>query len=365
MKRGFRAPGRVNLIGEHTDYNDGFALPMAIDRGITIEAGPLDAAQIRLASDAFHAQVTISLDAPFAGRGDWSDYARAVVSALSGAFPLRGADLRARGDLSTGAGLASSAAFEVALTLALASLAGHDLTPRDLARVATRAEQEYVGVRSGVMDQLIAACGVEGAAMLLDCRSLELTPVALPAALQIVVCESGVKHALASSRYGERRAECETGVRMLREHGLRLNALRDLTAAQFEAVEHILPSPVRECCRHVVFENQRTLDAAEALRRGDLERLGRLANASHESLRDLYAVSCAELDDIVERARRVEGVYGARMTGGGFGGSAIVLLRASEPGESNARLDALREALAEFEVYPVRASSGAYEMILG
>lgn len=358
----FAAPGRVNLIGEHTDYNDGFVLPIAIDRHTVAAMTPDDAPVLRVHSEALGAFEEIALDVPFERRGKWSDYIAGVAAAVGDEIPFHGgANLTIAGDLPLGAGLSSSASLELAVAFSLYSRAGVRPDPRRAAAAGRRAEHDFVGIRSGVMDQLVCALGEPDSALFIDCRSLEATPIALPAGVTIAVCDTGIKHALASSQYNERRAACERGVQLLQQHGLDIRALRDVDVHEFARMQHILPQPIRNRCRHVVFENQRTLDAVRALAGADIREFGRLMVQSHESLRDLYEVSSPELDQIVDTALKVSGVYGARMTGGGFGGAAIALL---EPGAFSALRIALERAYyvprgIAPAVFAVRASAGA------
>jgi galactokinase len=254
--------------------------------------------------------------------GEWHDYARGVAVALARRAPLVGADIALRTTVPIGAGLSSSAAFELAVALALTSLAGVSLPPHDLAHAAQEAENGFVGLRSGIMDQLASALGVRDHALLIDCRSEEVTRVPVPPDAAIVIADSGVKHVLAASAYNERRAQSEEAARLF---GAR--TLRDVSIADFARRGASLPEPLRRRARHVVGENARVLATVLSLRSGDLAAAGSHMNASHDSLRDDYEVSSPELDLLVETARRVPGVYGARMTGGGFGGSIVALLR--------------------------------------
>jgi galactokinase len=335
--RCFRAPGRVNLIGEHTDYNGGFVLPMALDRGTTVAAAPRADRRVRAHSVNLDDTAEFDLDRPGAARrGAWFDYVEGVAQSLvrRGAR-LRGADLVIESDVPAGAGLSSSAALEVSAGMALVAVSGQRVSLEELALVGQEAEHTYVGTMCGIMDQLTAACGREGHALLIDCRTLETTPIPLDTSeTAVVVCDSRVKHELASSAYNERRADCERGVELLGRVLPAVAALRDVSVEDLQRYGHLLPETVLRRCRHVVTENARTLAAAEALRAGSVEGLGRLMWQSHESLRDDYEVSCAELDGLVEIAAGVPGVAGARMTGGGFGGSTVNLV--------------CRAALAEF-----------------
>jgi galactokinase len=353
----FRAPGRVNLIGEHTDYSEGFVLPMAIDRATIAAAAPREDRRVRVRSIERGETAEFDLDQrdPRAA-GAWIDYAHGVALALARRVPLRGAELAVSTTVPIGAGLSSSAAFELAVASALLAIAGASLPPRELARVGREAENGFVGLRSGIMDQLASACGVRDHALLIDCRSEELTPVPIPPEAAIVVADSGVKHELSGSAYNDRRAESEEAARLL---GVR--TLRDVSVADFARRGGELPEPLRRRARHVVTENARVLATVAALRAGDLGDAGARMNASHDSLRDDYQVSAPELDRLVDAARAVDGVYGARMTGGGFGGSIVVLARRDAVGSLTKALDtayASRYGRTP-AVEEVRASDGA------
>lgn len=327
----FRAPGRVNLIGEHTDYNDGFVLPMAIDRQTIVAATAKDNSRVRVFSLNAGEMVEFDLDNPGPKRrGIWLDYVEGVAQALQArGLRLRGADMALWSDVPVGAGLSSSAALEISAGMALLSVAGIEVDRVALALAGQQAEHDYVGTKCGIMDQLVAACGQRGHALLIDCRSLETTQIPVDTSRAVVaICDTRVKHELSSSEYNTRRAECERGVRILSEVLPRVRALRDVSVHDFQMYEEHLPDPVRSRCRHVVTENARTLAAASALRANDFEEMGRLMLKSHESLREDYEVSCRELDVLVEIAGAIDGVYGARMTGGGFGGCTVNLVRA-------------------------------------
>jgi galactokinase len=324
----FRAPGRVNLIGEHTDYNDGFVLPAALELATFIAIAPRRDRQMRVHSCAFDATVEIDLDDPApASRKDWSDYVVGVALALMRAgHRLVGADMAIGGDLPMGAGLSSSAALEVAVGYALLTIAGIPVDLVALAIGCRSAENDFVGMRCGIMDQLISCCGVDGHLLLIDCRSLEMRPVRLDPSVRIVICNTMVNHELASSTYNLRRQECEQGVALLSRALGRIAALRDVTAADIARYADLLPETIRRRCRHVVGENARVLQAVAALESGDLALCGQLMTQSHESLRDDYEVSCPELDLMVEITNHVPGVLGSRMTGGGFGGCTVSLV---------------------------------------
>ena len=326
----FRAPGRVNLIGEHTDYNGGFVLPMTIERETVVAAAPREDRSVNVYSLNRGEAARFDLDTPGeTRRGLWLDYVEGVARALeSRGLSLHGADLMILSDVPVGAGLSSSAALEVATGLALSEVSGQPVGRVQLALAGQQAEHTYVGTMCGIMDQFVSALGREGHALLIDCRALEASPVPLDSTdAAIVITDTGVKHELSSSAYNERRAECEQGVRILRKFLPGVEQLRDVSLEDFRRYAGRLPEVVCRRCRHVVTEDARTLEAADALRRGCLEEVGRLMRRSHESLRDDYEVSCAELDFLAETAWGLAGVLGSRMTGGGFGGSTVSLVR--------------------------------------
>jgi galactokinase len=365
--RHFRAPGRVNLIGEHTDYNEGFVLPMALEMAAHVAAAPRADRLVVAHAVLFDETATFDLDAPGEKRrGSWLDYVEGVARTLEArGTRLGGASLLVSSDVPVGAGLSSSAALEVATGLALASVSNTSPGPIELALAGQAAEHEYVGTRVGIMDQLTSALGRAGHALLIDCRSLETTPIPLRFdSYEIVVCDSHVSHNLASSEYNLRREQCERGVELLGEWLPGIRNLRDVGVEDFAGLEERLPDPVRRRCRHVVTENARTLDAAGALARGDAAAAGRLMVRSHESLRDDYEVSCRELDILVGAALGVAGVAGARMTGGGFGGCTVNLVArdAVEPFLSAVASTYAREAGREPTCYVVRAGDGAREV---
>jgi len=329
--RFFRAPGRVNLIGEHTDYNEGFVLPLAIDRATVVAGAARTDLLIRAYSLEVSEQIEFALDqTPQQPHGGWGAYVEGVARTLKQrGVPMKGADLLVDSTVPLGSGLSSSAALEMSVGLALLNLSGATLDPLILARAGQRAEHEYVGARVGIMDQLTSLLGRSGSALLIDCRSLEVSY--LPLRLHetaLVVCDSRVKHALAASEYNQRRAECEQGVRLLQQFLPGIQTLRDVSVEAWQRYAPQLPALIARRCHHVITENARTLAAAETLRLGQWHTLGQLMNASHTSLRVEYEVSCAELDLLVNTAQQLEGVLGARMTGGGFGGCTINLLRA-------------------------------------
>jgi galactokinase len=358
----FRAPGRVNLIGEHTDYNDGFVLPLALEKATWVAAAPGQGRRVRVHTLTLGETAEFELsDAWPQQGGGWLNYVQGVAVALmQRGVPLQGADLLFESDVPVGAGLSSSAALELSVASALLGVAGQGLPPVELAKVGQKAEHEAVGIRCGLMDQLTSALGRQGHALLIDCRSNEGTPVPLPLEeLSLVVFDTKVKHSLATSAYNDRRAECEAGARHFGKA-----SLRDVPLETFRAREGEVPEPVRRRVRHVLTENARTLDAVDALRSGDFQRLGRRMAESHASLRDDFEVSCEELDFVVAQALGTPGVVGARMTGGGFGGCAVLLVRREAEGAVTA---ALREAYVgrfrrEPGVFSTRAGAGAGEV---
>ena len=363
----FRAPGRVNLIGEHTDYNDGFVLPMAIQQSTTVAAAKRPDRLVRVFSVNIRKGAEFDLDSPGPRcRGIWLDYVEGVAQALLTRAPaLSGADLVIQSEVPIGGGLSSSAALEMSVGTALLGISGLELDKVSLALSGQESEHNYVGINSGIMDQFVAVLGKAGHALLIDCRSLrsELVPLNLSDSA-IVVCDTKVKHELGASEYNTRRSQCEQGVALLRKALPDVQSLRDVSVADFELHQELLPEPVRRRCRHVVTENQRTLDATRALRSGDLKEVGRLMFASHRSLRDYYEVSCRELDLLVDAASAVPGVWGARMTGGGFGGCTVNLVR-------RGALARFREAVTERyvgatglepSIFVAEASDGACEL---
>ena len=325
----FRAPGRVNLIGEHTDYNDGFVMPAAIGFYTWVAAAKREDRILEAYSDRFDEKITFSLDT-LAGPPSrhWSDFVRGVAATLQRAgHKLTGASLVIQGEVPLGAGLSSSASLEVTIALALTQLSGIVLPRMELAKLCQVAEHEYVGTRCGIMDQFIASFGAAGNALVLDCRSLEYQLLPVPQYLRVVVCNSMVQHEHASGEYNQRRADCETGVKLLAPYLPETRALRDVTMADLEKYQQVLPAVIYRRCRHVIRENQRVLAAAKALGAQDANGFGRLMYESHASLRVDYEVSCKELDLLIELAASNPGVYGARMTGGGFGGCTVNLVR--------------------------------------
>lgn len=317
-----RSPGRVNLIGEHTDYNEGFVLPIAIERQAIFAACPRpDSAHVRI----YSATLGDSDDfdpRDFQHADGWRDYARGVAWALRGdGYSLPAVDIALASDVPLGAGLSSSAAFEVGLGWTLAHAAGQTIDRVRLAQLMQRAENGWVGVATGIMDQFIAALGKQDHALLIDTRDLSYQTVPLPQSVSVVIADTNVKRGLVASEYNARRAETAEAARLLG-----VPSLRDVSAAEFDRRAVGLPSLLRRRAHHVVFENDRVLRTVEALAAGDVATAGDLMDASHRSLRDDYQVSHPNLDLLVDLARRQPGVHGARMTGAGFGGATVSLV---------------------------------------
>jgi galactokinase len=319
-----RAPGRVNLIGEHTDYNDGFVLPMAIDRAVWIALRPRNDNYVVAYAAEFDDLAEFSLGEMVHRHGLWAEYIKGVAWALQEAgHTLKGWEGVVLGDVPIGAGLSSSAAIELASARAFASLSGLPWDAAEMAKVAQRAENEWVGMKSGIMDQMISAVGEDGRALLIDCRWLTTDAVPLPAETVVVILDTSTRRELVTSAYNERRSQCEAAAQFFG-----VPALRDLDITRFNAAADLLDPIVAKRARHVITENARTLQAAAAMRAGDAAELGRLMNASHFSLRDDFEVSGPALDTMAEIAQAQPECYGARMTGGGFAGCAVALVRA-------------------------------------
>jgi galactokinase len=320
-----RAPGRVNLIGEHTDYNDGFVLPMAIDYDIRIAARTRPDHTVRLYAADLDSHDTFNLD-DVRRTGDkptWADYVRGVADVLQReGFRLRGMDAAISGNVPRAAGLSSSAAMELAAITAFRLLSALEFDPMRAALMGQRAENEFVGVRCGIMDQFISSLGKTDHALLIDCRNLNYELVPMPAGVRVVVTDSAIRRGLVHSAYNERRAQCEDGARLMG-----VKALRDVSVEMFEAHQVRLPDVTARRCKHVVTEDQRTLDSVEALKRGDLAAFGNLMNASHASMRDRFEITTPDINTLVEIQQNTPGCFGARMTGGGFGGCTVALVR--------------------------------------
>ena len=322
-----RAPGRVNLIGEHTDYNDGFVMPMAINRAVWIALRPrLDPYVVVYSCDMDEVAEFSVLEMVKGRHSQWAEYIKGVAWSMQEAgLTLKGWDGVIAGDVPIGAGLSSSAAVEMAAARAFGHTSGIAWQPVEAAKMGQKTENEWIGVNSGIMDQTISAGGVEDNALLIDCRWLTLTPVPLPPETAVVIMDTMTRRELIGSEYNVRREQCETAAKFFN-----VPALRDVNPAQIEAVKDLLEDVVYRRAKHVVTENARTLEAADVMRAGDAVQLGLLMNASHASLRDDFEVTNNALNVIVEIAQAQPACYGARMTGGGFGGCAVALVKLSE-----------------------------------
>jgi galactokinase len=334
------APGRINLIGEHTDYSAGFVLPASLALGTWTVAAPRADRKVRVLSESQQETEVFALDvAPAAARNRWSDYVAGVAWALQQAgCSLRGADLLFTSDVPLGSGLSSSAALEVSVAYALLAVADASSSPLEIARACQRAENEFVGARCGIMDQFAATHGQPDRALLLDCADYAYQPAPLPPACRWVVANTMVRHQLAHGEYNVRRAEAEQLVECMRRLLPHRSRLAELSIGETHELMEGLPSTLARRLRHIVGENRRVHEAFAALGAGNVTLLGQLLLASHESLRADYDVSCRELDVLVEIAQRVPGVAGARMIGGGFGGCTLTLVEAQHAEELVARL---------------------------
>jgi galactokinase len=360
----FRAPGRVNLIGEHTDYNDGFVMPCALGFSTRVALSPRSDRKLIIRSEDFPDQFEFNLDhLPQHGAGHWSDYVVGVAVTLQNAgYPVQGANLLLRGEVPMGAGLSSSAAVEVASALALMSLNGTTFPMPDVARICQRAENVFVGAKVGIMDQFASCLGKAGHALMLDCRSLDFQYIPLPGSVRLVICNSMVKHEHAGGEYNRRREECDEGVKLLSKWYPAIKALRDVSVEELEVHVNDMPPLIYKRCLHVVKEDQRVLDSARFLKRGDVQSFGLLMGESHISMRDLYEISCPEVDTMVEIAQHLPGFSGGRMTGGGFGGCTVNLVK-SEDADTFAKEIAVRYEKAtkmEPDVWVCSAASGAH-----
>jgi galactokinase len=370
------APGRVNLLGEHVDYNQGIVLPAAIDRRVKVHARLLSEARVVLHALDFDEEVAFSLaedalrlqcDEKGQPLPMWARYPAGVAWVLQQmGFPVRGLEATYTSDIPIGAGLSSSAAVEVAFACLWQQAGGWSIDRMSLARLCQRAENEYVGVNCGLMDQFASAHGVAGHALCFDVRSLTYEVVALPEDAMLVIADSGIRRSLVSSAYNERRAACEEAVQRLRTYLPHLQSLRDVSVAEFSRLAVHLPEVVRKRAQHVVEEIARVEQAVHALKHGDVNTFGRLMVECHRSLRDLYEVSTSELDLLVEIATGLPGCWGARLTGAGFGGCTVNLVRRDH---TDAFVRDLKAAYyqntgLQAEVYVCRASDGAFAQTL-
>ena len=364
-----RAPGRVNLLGEHVDYNDGFVLPVAIDRAVQVAAEPTSDEIVTLVALDLNERVSFSLDRlpeKVATNGDflptWARYPAGVAHVLKQeGLAVSGIQAAFTSNVPIGAGLSSSAAVEVAFAVIWRALGKWTKDALQIARLCQRAENQYVGVNCGLMDQFASACGMEGHALYFDTRSLEWQPVPLPPNTAVVIADSGVRRSLAASAYNERRAACEQAVELLRQQMPGIHSLRDVSSVEFAAYSEFLPPLVRKRAEHVIKEIARVQDAVIALRRGDAQLFGGLMFSGHASLRDLYEVSCPELDALVNIARQEPGCYGARLTGAGFGGCTVNLVEeaAAQTFIQNLKEAYQKQTRRQAQVYLCKASAGA------
>ncbi len=363
----YRAPGRVNLIGEHTDYNQGFVLPAAVDLYCWTAAAARPDRRLQIHSTNLSQSVFVNLDdKPLSRRGDWSDYVVGTAVALENTgYRLTGADLLVSSEVPLGSGLSSSAAIEVSTGYALLDISATKVDPLRLAMACHQAENDFVGARVGIMDQFVSANGRAGHALMLDCRSFAATALLIPPQLRLVVCNTGVKHELGGGEYNQRRAQCEEGVRLLSSAFPAIQALRDVGSDQLDRCKELLPELIYWRCRHVVTENERVQRTADAFFAGDMSMIGRLMAESHQSMRDDHEISCAELDLMVEIARVQPGLIGARMTGGGFGGCTVNLVQADGVDEFRLSVAAQYEKHTHTspEIYVLSASDGVHAAV--
>jgi len=356
-----RAPGRVNLLGEHTDYNDGFVLPMAIDRAVWIALTPREDQQINIHALNFDESISFSLENLEKGEG-WGEYLKGVANALlTEGFPLKGWDGVMVGDVPVGAGLSSSAAVEIAATRAFSLASDWKWGPRRMAQIGQRAEVDWVGVNSGIMDQMVSAAAVAGHALFLDTRSLEYEQIPMPKDVAVVVMDTSTRRGLVTSAYNTRREECEQAAKILD-----VKALRDADLDELVEKKNQMGEIVFRRAKHVVTENQRVLDAIAAFNEGDMLTVGNLFNESHRSLRDDFEVTNDALNWIVEIAQSQPGCYGARMTGAGFGGAAVALVEMNAVGEFKKAVEVayMQKSNMDAAIYICEASAGALVEVL-
>ena len=362
----FAAPGRVNLIGEHTDYAEGFVMPAAIDFATLAAISPRTDGRIALWAENFgEARLLEAL--PTERSGDWSDYPLGVLRMLADdGHAIPGLSLSLWGDVPLGSGLSSSASVEVATAVAVVALLGLPYSGPELARLCQRAENQFVGASCGIMDQFISANGRANHALLLDCRDLSFRLAPIPAHVALVIANTMVKHSIAGGEYGSRRAEVELACSILARHRPEIRFLRDATLEDLERWGDEIPEVARRRARHVISENLRTVAAAEALEQNDLEQVGRLMQAAHRSYSQDFEASCAEADLMVELAEALPGCLGARLTGGGFGGCTVNLVEQEQAAAFKTALGRqYRERTGiEPEIYLCRASDGAHRLTL-
>lgn len=353
-----RSPGRVNLIGEHTDYNDGFVFPMAIDRATWIALRPREDRQVRVVSADFEEEKTFSLDdLQHPTKTAWVDYITGVAWALQErGYTLNGWEGVVIGDVPIGSGLSSSAALELVTARAFFVVSGFEWNPAIMAKVGMAAENQWLGVKTGIMDQMISAAGVENRALLIDCRTLETSTAPLPSDTVVVILDTSTRRGLVDSKYNERREQCESAAKFFG-----VKALRDVDIETFNARADELEPLIRKRARHIITENDRTLQAKQAMETGDAETLGKLMIESHISLRDDFEVSSDALNVIVDCANAEDACYGARMTGAGFGGAAVALVKADAVDTFVENVTACYTSKTDYDpiIYICQATNGA------
>jgi galactokinase len=358
----YRAPGRVNLIGEHTDYNLGFVFPIALEMACYVAIAPAKHGKLRIYSRDFDQEFEIGVEDIRSAKpiGQWSDYVVGVAQQLANAgIELQSSDLYIASEVPVGSGLSSSAALEIATAFAL--LGSRSMPPVEIAQLGRRAETQFVGMPCGIMDQYASVFGRKGSAIQIDCRSLQHEYVTLPQEIRIVAVNSMVKHELGTSAYRQRVAECQAAVAAIQAFDKTVESLRDVSLSFFEQIQNSVPPVPRRRARHVISDTQRVLDFAAAARARNLPEMGRLFIASHRSMQYDYEISCEEIDFLVDTAIKIPGVYGSRMTGGGFGGCTVNLLAPGAVDDFRERLGkAYQERFAKSPVfYDCEPSQGA------
>ncbi len=365
----FAAPGRINLIGEHTDYNNGFVMPAAIDKRIYLAIEPTDDQIAKIVSIDFNQSVEFNINESSQSLPHWAKYPFGVVKEIQGdGHNIKGFNAVFGGDIPSGAGLSSSAALESVFAYALNKLFNLNIDNLQLAKIGQRAEHNYAGVKCGIMDQFASIHGKEGHVIKLDCRSLEYEYFPLQLGeYELILADTQIKHSLASSEYNRRRYDCEEGVMLLRSQMPQVRSLRDVRSKDVYAFREMMGEQIFLCCEYVTEENERVLDTSEALSKGDLERVGQLLYQSHHGLSRKYFVSCEELDLLVDTAKKIDGVLGARMMGGGFGGCTINLVKSSSSDnfKKKIRLEYAKRFGLEPIFYDVSIGNGACELMEG
>ena len=373
----FAAPGRVNLIGEHTDYCDGFVMPAAIDFHTVVAISPRNDGRLVMHSvnydERFDQVLSQFLERRFrelreGAETHWADYIAGVLWVLEkhGVPVAGGFSMTIEGNVPLGAGLSSSAAIEVATAFAVLGATSFDLPLDQIAQLCRSAENTFVGANVGIMDQFVSCCGAQDHAVMIDCRSLQYTLAPIPPDVRIVICNSMVKHSVAGGEYNTRRAEIEEGTAILRSHRPEIKALRDATLEDLDRWGREMPENVLRRCRHVITEDTRVLAALDAFRSGNLARFGQLMGEAHISFRDDFDASCAEIDILVELANKQPGCFGARLTGGGFGGCTVNLVLADRVEDfTRAMREGYKQATGiDSDIYISRASAGAHQVMV-